>query len=237
MKESVFHCKEFSVRQQKAALKVGTDSILLGAFTEFSEPTHILDIGTGTGILSLLMAQKYNCSIIGIDIDAGAIEDAEYNFNTSTWHSNLQALHISLEEFSQKNENKFDGIICNPPFFSNSLQSTDTAKNIARHTIHINPQSLLHAANTLLTENGILYCIFPYSEKLPYLQAAQESNLYIHTEVEISATTDSKPNRLIMAFGKQWKSTTKKTIHIRNTQRNYTQEYRELTKDIYVSLS
>lgn len=234
MEESVFTFKQFTVTQNLASLKLGTDAVILGAITEFSNPKSILDIGTGTGILALIMAQKYNCKIKAIDIEKGAYENSKQNFIQSPWSKNLISEHISLEDFTKKQTEKFDGIICNPPFFSNSLLSNNINKNFARHTISLTPHNLFKNIYSLLNLEGKCSIIIPFSEKQLFIEASLENQFYIIEEIEISPFYKSLPNRLILVFSHTWKSLSKKTISIRESPNEYSKEYKELTKEFYL---
>lgn len=236
MEESVFTFKQFTLTQNLASLKLGTDAVILGASTEFSNPKSILDIGTGTGILALMMAQKYNCKITAIDIEKGAFENSQQNFIQSPWSKNVTSEHISLEDFTKKQTEKFDGIICNPPFFSKSLLSENTNKNIARHTITLTPENLFQNISRLLSVNGKCAIIIPYSEKQIFVEASIVNQLYVIEEVEISPFYNSPANRLILIFSRTWNPLIKKTISIRETPLEYSKEYKELTKEFYIHL-
>ena len=231
-----FQFKQFSISQEHAALKLGTDAVLLGSLTEFENPNSILDIGTGTGILALMMAQKYTCHITAIDIDENAIIDAQTNVQTSKWSDRISVQQISLQDFIKKSSSQFDGIICNPPFFSNSLQNLNETKSIARHTITLTPAILFQCIENILTENGVASIIIPYSEKTRFCEAATQSHLYNIAEWEIFPKTNvSNPNRCILQFSKQWHPFNRNSITIRNQDFSYTEAFKQATKEFYVN--
>ncbi|MCQ2960298.1 MAG: methyltransferase [Bacteroidales bacterium] len=232
---SIFKFKQFAITQEHSALKLGTDAVLLGCAARFSSPTNILDIGTGTGILALMMAQRFNCSITAIDIDENAIKDAEINFAASKWTKNIQLQHKSVQDFTNEQKEEFDGIICNPPFFSNSLTNNDKSKTIARHTVNLTPEILFSCIYKLLNNNGTAYIIIPCSEKIRFIQAAVENNLYAtHTILIYPFANSENPNRTIIEFRKNWKEFGTEEIHIRNADKTYTHLFKELTKDFYL---
>ena len=230
---TAFQFKQFAISQEHSALKLGTDAVLLGALTEFNHPQNILDIGTGTGILALMMAQKYHCAITAIDIDEGAILDAKENVKNSPWNEIITIVHgdIHNTNFQQK----FDGIICNPPFFSNSLQNPESNKAIARHTITLTPKTLFHSIETLLGENGKASIIIPFSEKNRFCENATLSGLYAIAEwIIFPKTNATSPNRCVLQFAKQWQPFTQKHIAIRNEDSSYSDEFKQVTRDYYL---
>ncbi len=236
-KQASFQFKQFSIQQEHAALKVGTDAVILGALTSFANPSNILDIGTGTGILALMMAQKYNCAITAIDIDEGAILDATINCGNSVWKDKIAVQLCSLQDFTIQQKNLFDGIICNPPFFTNCLKNNNESKTNARHTTQLSPQDLFANAQKLLSPTGSISIIIPQSEKIVFSSYAQDSNFYLTYECAIFPFSDSKePNRCVLSYSKQWNNFKKETLYIRENKSTYTQEYKELTKDFYIRL-
>lgn len=233
MTSHIFTCKQFSISQKNAALKVGTDAVLLGALTHHSNAKTILDIGTGTGILSLFLAQKYpSAHITAIDIDNGAAIDAQYNFAESKWSGSLEYIHTSIQDFTLSAQQCFDIILCNPPFFHNSLLSERANKNLARHSHSLSPQTLMQSAKKLLHSQGILSIIIPYSDKTLYTSIAQDEGLYIQKEISIKPTISKHANRCILSFARDFFATIEiKTLIIRNDDSTYTSEYRDITKD------
>ncbi|MCQ2608599.1 MAG: methyltransferase [Bacteroidales bacterium] len=233
-KHTSFQFKQFTIEQEHAALKLGTDAVLLGAITSFENPTNILDIGTGTGILALMMAQKYNCHITAIDIDEGAVTDATYNCNNSAWKDRISVQLCSLQEFAKEQNHTFDGIICNPPFFTNCLKNSNESKTNARHTTQLSSQDLFLNAKKILSPTGAISIIIPQSERLTFAAYAQEVGLYLTYECSIYPFSDSKePNRCVLTYSQIWNNYKKEHIHIREDKTTYTHEYKELTTDFY----
>lgn len=236
MKHSTFFCKEFSITQNSDVLKLGTDAILLGCFTNFDNPKQILDIGTGTGILTLMLAQKYDANCIAIDISQESYTCALQNFKKSKWAHSIECHHISLQEFCKTSHIVFDGIVCNPPFFTHALQSNTTSKNIARHTIALSPFDLFSGSQLLISSHGILSIILPLSEKQYFCEHAIRNNFHIIKEIEISPFTHTPANRIILHFSKTWQPCSRAHISIRNTDKTYSEEYKELTKNYIIKL-
>lgn len=227
-----FRFKQFSVDDSQCAMKVGTDSVLLGAWTDYSGCSGILDIGTGCGLLALIAAQQTalqsNTLITAIDIDADACRQAEENFRKSQWNRRLQCIHQGLEEFTlnrqhdhkkdadhRKSDNKkdadhlsesedalFDLIITNPPYFINSLKSPHTGRNTARHNDELPLDSLLAYSALLLTDAGKLSIVFPYAESNILINTAQKHALNLSRQLIIVPKQGKKPNRILLEFTK-----------------------------------
>lgn len=232
-----FQFKQFSISQEHSALKVGTDAVILGALVDFDKPLSILDIGTGTGILALMMAQKYSSVITAIDIDEGACADATLNVSKSPWNDRIMVEQTSVQNFTEHCNVHFDGIVCNPPFFSKSLKNATTNRTIARHTDMLSPKDLFFSISLLLNEKGKTYIIIPESERILFCENAAEYNLYLTSEIEVFPyVLNSKANRVVLSFEKEWKSFTKQNIHIRNNGMSYSQEFVDLTKDFYLKI-
>lgn len=214
---SEFRFKQFSVKQDRAALKVGTDAVLLGALMTVSrhsgEASRMLDIGTGTGVIALMAAQRCagidGVRITGIDIDAPSIEDARENFAASSWSGCLQALHCSLEEFAGSDSGCFGHIFSNPPYYDNSLTNPDMRETAARHTESLSYREIIaFAAERLVrpapacpgTAGGTLSLILPAEEEQRLLRTAASFDLFPFRIVRIRTTARKKPRRIIAEF-------------------------------------
>jgi len=230
-----FQFKQFSISQEHAALKLGTDAVLLGCLTSFQNPTSILDVGTGTGILSLIMAQKYPCPITAIDIDENAIIDANININASPWRDRITVQQISLQDFANSTTQRFDAIICNPPFFTNGILSPEKSKATARHNIELTAETFFSSVAAISAETCCVSIILPTSEKTRYTDSATNNNFYLVQETTIFPFENSEnPNRTILRFSKQWEPFTSSKLSIRKDKSTYSNEYKELTKDLYL---
>ena len=229
-----FRFKQFSISQEHAALKLGTDAMLLGCLTSFQNPAAILDIGTGTGILSLMMAQRYPCPITAIDIDENAIIDANKNIQASPWSDRIVVQQVSFQDFVDLTTQQFDGIICNPPFFFNSLQSTNQSKAVARHTISLTPEILFSGIEKLLSSQGMASVIVPFQGKNTFIAAAAQQSLSLTKDISVFPFTQNcTANRSILTFSRQWQSLQTDKICIREEKNVYSLEYKELTKAFY----
>lgn len=228
---SVFHFKHFSVFQEQADLKVGTDSMLLGAFALFNSPKQLLDIGTGTGVLSLMIAQKYpECKITALEINPNAFELARSNFENNLLGKNCSAQLTALQDF--QTSIKFDGIISNPPYFEDSLKNNSSGKSLARHTDSLSYEELFSKSSILLSDTGSAWFILPFLS-LNRVQEIIESNaFFINRLIEVEGKPGQKV-RVILELVKHQTKTLIESFVIRDEENNFTDEYVELTKEFH----
>lgn len=240
MPKEVFQFKKFSIRQEyKDVMKVSTDSVLLGCFTDVKDKRNALDIGCGTGLLCLMMAQKnHSIKIIGIDINSNACKCAQYNVESSQYAHQIQILHSSLKNFldASKFHLQFDTIISNPPYFSKSLKSYVSEKNAYRHQEYLSFLDLIDAANILLSADGSFYVIVPFYELKSFINLLQSHRLYIHRQLDVFSTP-MKQNPYISLF--EIRKYPPDQLHlskliIYNEQQKYTHEYLNFTKEFYL---
>lgn len=202
---ATFSFKQFSLENSASAMKVTTDSVLLGSWVEVESCHNILDIGTGTGIIALMMAQRAqkNCTIIGIDIDETSAKEAADNFKASEWAAQLCARHISLADFSaESNSGTFDLLVSNPPFFENSLKAPDKRRSNARHTDSLPLSQLIEAAVKLLDCNGRLAVIIPRSVADSFVLDAACAGLFLVRECYVKTTSAKPAKRVMLCFCK-----------------------------------
>lgn len=236
---SKFHFKQFSLEQDCCAMKIGTDGVLLGAWAPLShQPFSILDIGTGTGIIALMLAQRSNAEQIdALEIEENAYEQATDNFETSPWKERLFCFHAGLDEFMAEPEDEYDLIVSNPPFYAEDYKTNDDQRDLARFQDALPFEDLIEAADLLLSENGILAVIIPFKEETRFLSLANEFELYpIHiTRVKGTPTSDIKRSLLALSRNKIDNSTIDELI-IEIGRHQYTPEYIALTKDFYLKM-
>jgi len=230
-----FRFKQFSVDDTGCPMKVGTDSVLLGAWANLENCMRILDIGTGCGLLALMTAQRSSAKITAIDIDADAIKAAESNFFLSPWNDRLEAWQTGLQEYAPICPTAtFDHIITNPPFFINSLKAPDPERSNARHTDQLPYELLASASAKLLKHNGRLSMVLPVNESEIFKKIASENGLSLVEQLCIIPRQGKPANRLLMEFGLEKKSYFRSgDLTIRDQSGEYTNEYKELTKDFY----
>lgn len=230
---SRFDFKHFSILQQHAALKVGTDAMLLGSFAHFESNEHLLDIGTGTGVLALMMAQRFQFeNITALEIDENALKDATINFQQSPFDSHFQLLNQDFQTFQAKQ--LFDAIISNPPYFINSQQNANTSKARARHTESLSYVELINGIERCLSPKGKAWIILPIESLEEFSNLIQATTSLAITQQIIIEGKPGKAVRFIVALVKN-KSIImdEQKFVIRNEDNSYTDAYKELTKDFH----
>ena len=228
---SVFKFKHFQIQQDHAALKVGTDSMLLGSLCRWDNPKRLLDIGTGTGVLALMCAQRFALhEIIGLEISEPAVVDAQINAGNNPFSTKISILNQAVQEY-QSTEG-FDAIISNPPFFENSSKNPDDHKSLARHTESLSFTELMQAISRLLTPNGKAWIIVPFESTENLIELAWKNGLFASDLVEISGKP-GKLSRAVLAFEKQPITTKLYSLCIRTETGSYTEAYKVLTKEFH----
>lgn len=236
MANSYFQFKQFRVEQSLAAMKVCTEACLFGALVNFHIPQRILDIGTGTGLLSLMLAQKYSCHIDAVEIDKDAFDQATLNFKNSSWANRLSLYHHSIQEFQNHNSLKYDLVISNPPFFSDHLQSKDAAKNGALHTNFLSQNDLLTAVMSVLSAEGEFNLLLPPAESEKFDLLAMGRQLFLRERIVVYNKQGMPPFRFISKYGFNKTKPHSKEIHIRNKKGEYSEAFIELLKPYYLNL-
>jgi tRNA1Val (adenine37-N6)-methyltransferase len=234
----VFQFKHFTIQQDRCAMKLGTDSVLLGAWTPIDNlPFSILDIGAGTGILSLMLAQRSNAEQIdAIEIDEEAYEQCVENFENSPWGDRLFCFHAGLDEFVEEPEDEYDLIISNPPFYTDDYKSENAARDIARFEDALPFEDLLEAADLLLSEKGIFSVILPYKEETKFIDLAKEFELYPFKITRVKGTPTTEIKRSLLAFSRIEKAILNDELIIETARHQYTEDYIALTKDFYLKM-
>lgn len=229
------------VHQGKTAMKVSTDACIQGALAaklwSSDTPKNILDIGTGTGLLSLMLAQKLpDATISAIEIESAALEQARDNFNLSIWKDQLNITCSSLQEFNAPGE--FDAIICNPPFFHKHLNSAAQQRNLARHDEQLSKEDLAGNVERLLKNGGTFCVLYPNSEWSAWINVAKASGLNLDNEIAIRPNANKSVNRMVGFFNKQVPDTVQQTQFTiyEDAGKRYTKEFIKLMQDYYLHL-
>ena len=233
-----FTFKKFSVNQDRCAMKIGTDGVLLGAWTPIiNNPFNVLDIGAGTGILSLMIAQRSNAEQIDtIEIDEDAYEQCVENFEASPWGDKLFCFHAGLDEFVDEPEDEYDLIISNPPFYTDDYKTDNTSRDLARFEDALPFEELIEAAALLLSDNGIFSVIIPYKEEERFVAMCKILDLFPLKITRVKGTPTSEIKRSLLAFCRMEQTPLIDELIIEISRHNYTREYIELTKDFYLKM-
>jgi len=216
-------------------MKVGTDGVLLGASVDVSGVATALDVGTGTGLIALMLAQRNpDLHIDAIDIDAQACRQARENIANSPWPDRVRVFENSLQEFAGMG-NKYDLIVCNPPFFINSKRSKDEKRRLARHADSLPPSELFEYSAAMLSDNGKMGVIFPFADKDILITSAVDNGLYPSEILYVSHNPGSRLVRVVITFTKNETITKEREIAVETGVRhNYTKEFSELVRDFYL---
>ncbi len=233
-----FEFKQFRIEQERAAMKVGTDGVLLGAWCRTDGFNHALDIGSGTGLISLMLAQRNSSLLVdAIDIDEGAYLDTSHNFETSPWSQRLFCVQNDLKIFSAETPRKYDLIVCNPPFFTHAVKSAEPGRKLARHTDALSYEELIGNVALLLTVNGSFNVILPVDEEQHFCHLASWERLFPRRIVRVKPNPDLPPVRVLMEFGFEAVLEEEGLLTIEtNTRHVYSEECKKLLKDFYLNL-
>lgn len=234
----MFKFKQFTINQDRCAMKVGTDGVLLGAWSPIPENVFsVLDIGAGTGLLSLILAQRTTAEQIdAIEIDDEAFEQATDNFEASPWNDRLFCFHAGLDEFMEEPEDEYDVIVSNPPFYTETYKSENEQRDLARFEDALPFEDLVEAADLLLSENGIFSVIIPFKEEQRFLALANDFELYPLKITRVKGTPTTEIKRSLLAFTRMQQTAIVDELIIETARHQYTPEYIELTKDFYLKM-
>ena len=236
---STFNFKQFTVQQDRCAMKIGTDGVLLGAWCPIdNNPFSVLDIGAGTGILSLMLAQRSNAEKIdSLEIDEEAYEQCVENFENSPWSDRLFCFHAGLDEFVDEPEDEYDIIISNPPFYSEDYKTDSSQRDLARFQDALPFEDLIEAADLLLSENGIFAVIIPYKEEERFIDLCAEVELFPVKVTRVKGSHTTPIVRSLLAFKRYELSVlTADELVIEISRHEYTDDYINLTKDFYLKM-
>jgi len=234
-REKVFWFKQFSVLNYKAAMKVGTDGVLLGAWCDVSGAQRVLDVGTGCGLIALMVAQRYQKSIItAIDIDQDAIIEAKENFLNSPWSNRVDALVADFNDYSA--QYPFDLIVSNPPFFTENVLAHDHSRNLARHTESLTLDQLISRSHSLLCNEGRLAFISPVEVEENVRQSIVKVGMSIKRLARVVPLEGAAPKRLMWELVKNDVRTHEELITIAHGDASFTEEYVALTRDFYLKM-
>ncbi len=219
-------------------MKIGTDSVLLGAWTSLKEkPFSILDIGAGTGVLSLMLAQRSHAELIdAIELDENAYEQCVDNFENSSWSDRLFCYHASLEEFTDEIEDTYNLIISNPPFYSEDYKTENNQRDMARFTNALPFNHLIESTSKLLSENGVFSVIIPFKEEQHFIGLASKFKLFPNRILQVKGSLTSELKRSLIEFSFSKSEIERNELIIETSRHQYTADYINLTKDFYLKM-
>ena len=202
MPNTWFHFKQFTIQQQHAAMKVGTDGVLLGAWTSVPGPgSRILDVGTGTGLIALMIAQRTkNVAVDALEIDPSSARQATENFQNSPWKERIHCIQSSFQEYSSRCKSRYDLIICNPPFFSGSAKTPSIERNLARHDDSLSLEDILRGSVILMKKTTNISLILPVEKEARTLDLITEYKLYCNRLTRVIPAPGKSAKRVLMEF-------------------------------------
>lgn len=234
--KSTFQFKKFSIYHQNSSMKVGTDGVLLGAWAAQNDlPNSMLDVGTGSGLIALMMSQRFPLADVkGIDIHAPSIDDAKQNVENFPFNNYVEMEVADFVNF--KSDREFDWIVSNPPYFSTALLSQQEDKNRVRHQVHLNMKNFIHIAVSVLSSKGKIALILPTKEMLETIEIARENHFFVNRICDIKSFENLEVIRKMVEFSReQVVEVIQESLVIYKSERIYTEEYKELTKDFYLN--
>lgn len=234
----LFKFKKFNIEQDNCTMKVGTDGVLLGAWADVKNAKSILDIGTGTGVIAIMLAQRAaEAKVSGIEIDQAACTQAQQNMDGSPFADRLKTELSPVQDFAKLSRDEFDLIVSNPPFFSGGTFSENQDRNSVRHTVKLSHGDLLMAVQKLLSKTGKFCVILPYLEGLRFQEMAKNYNLFCTKMTEVKPKKEKSVERLLLQFERKEKAIKIDQIVIQKAARNdWTKEYIELTGEFYLKM-
>jgi len=230
---SIFKFKQFEVDQTGCAMKINTDGVLLGAMVDHQLPRRILDIGTGTGVIALMLAQRFPEAFIqAVEIDEKAAETAERNFVASVFNERLKVQHVAIEGFNS--DEKFDLIVSNPPFFVNDLKNQEARKGIARHADEQFFYDLIIKVNELLSATGIFWFVLPVKQAEQLISSGIQYGLYLNQQIDLHSDETKPAFRKIVGLSRSKVALERMQFNIYQAEKVYTQTYQNLLKPYFL---
>lgn len=236
MSNPYFRFQQFTIYQDKTAMKISTDGIVLGACCNFSRAKKVLDIGTGTGLLSLMAAQKSQAEITAVEIDKDAYSQATENVEKSKFASRINVVNGDFLHLYNNSTEQFDYIVSNPPYFRNSLKSSTQGRSIARHEDSLPFEKFVPTVANILTPEGTFSVILPESERLFFNRLCIANGLHICGKTLVKSFENSDPLRVILHFSKSILPMKQEILVLYSSQNVYTQRFKDLVKDFYINV-
>jgi len=237
MPNNWFRFKQFTIQQERAAMKVGTDGVLLGSWASVPEPgQRVLDAGTGTGLIALMIAQRsVDTWIDALEIDPSSAGQADENFQNSPWNERLTCIHSSLQDYASRCSKSYDLLICNPPFFSASSKTSSREKNLARHDDALSLSDLFKTSRSLVKESALLSLIIPAHKEAEASDLAHEHHFSCRRLTRVRPTPGKPVNRMLLEFSSARETCVEEELTIEMEGRHlYSEAYKALTKEFYL---
>ena len=240
VRDNVFHFKQFDICQDKCLMKVCTDGVLLGSWVGMEDVRTGMDIGTGSGVISLMLAQRSKDvqRIVGVEIDDESYNQACSNAIQSNWADRLEIIHASIQDFMKSTSDTYDLIVSNPPFFTGGTLSESQPKNQVRHTVKLPHSDLLRAVKKMMSRQGRFGVILPAMEGYRFIEMAEQYRLYLIRQTNVITRVGKPVERLLMEFSHKEGQTVKEdTLYIYNEANDdFSKDYKELTGDFYLNI-
>ena len=237
MRERIFRFKQFGVYHHQCPMPITTDSVLVGASAQCYGANSVLDVGTGCGVIALMIAQRNPVARIhAVDVHAAAVTQAQQNFNQSPWSNRLKAIKADFLEYAASTPHRYDLIVSNPPYFTEDTLSPDTQRANARNTAALPRHDLIDGCQRLLTPGGTLCLITPYSIGKSIAQMVLYAGMYVSQCLIVKGTPTAQPSRIVWHITRQQKPIQIKHLVIELTRGVYTQEYIRLTREFYLKM-
>ena len=236
MKNSIFQFKQFKINQTKSAMKIGTDGVLLGAWAPITkQPLKVLDVGSGTGLIALMLAQRLpEAKLVGVEIDKNAAFEAADNFKNSLWSSRLKSVNEQFQVFAQKTEETFDLIVSNPPFFRTGVEQSKNSRTAARNNHYLPYEDLFIGVKKLLSNQGKFTLICPFEYRNDLIELGLCKALYLGQELFVKGTQTSSFKRILMCFSKVKTNLKTQELVLEKKRHMRTEVYQSLVKDFYL---
>ncbi len=237
MPNNYFEFKQFTIHHDKCGMKVGTDGVLLGAWANIENAEKILDVGTGTGLIAIMLAQRAtNAMIEAVEVESNAFEQAKINISFCPWKNRINIHNTSFQTYCSNTKVQFDLIICNPPYFKNSLKANEKKRNIARHSDILSNIDLLHGSSKILSSFGRFAVIMPYSEGCTLIVEATRNGLFCIRKTNVKTKPAAPVKRLLLEFSRIPGFCSDDNLIIgKDDAKNYSVKYKQLTKDFYLA--
>lgn len=236
MANPCFEFKKFKIHQDRSAFKVTTDACVLGAYVHALNPDSVCDIGTGTGIIALMLAQKFpDSKIDAVEIDKSSAIQARENADVSPWSERIMVINQSIQDFSILSKKKYNLIVCNPPYYEDHLRSKDNQKNLTRHNYKISIKELANSISILLKDEGVFYTIMPAFSFGRFREELERFNIRLFDKLGIHSRLEKPLYRYIGGFCRKKDDMKENTLIIYNENGEYSEGFKKLLKDYYLA--